>query len=54
MKFVRTAPLARYVGAVLAVMLVVSGAVRAEQIFSFDAAPGKLSKAVVPINIRSS
>src|SRR6478609_2859197 len=34
----------------LAVMLVVSGAAHAEQIFSFDATPGKLPKTVVPIN----
>src|SRR5258705_2711805 len=34
----------------LALMFVVSGAVRAEPVFSFDATPGKLSKTVVPIN----
>src|SRR6478609_11038167 len=34
----------------LAVMLVVSGAAHAEQIFSFDATPGKLPKTVVPIS----
>src|SRR5437764_13896661 len=34
----------------LALMLVVSAAVRAEPVFSFDATPGKLSKTVVPIN----
>ena len=45
-----TAPLARYVGAMLAVMLAVSGAVRAEPVFSFDATPGKLPKTVVPIS----
>ncbi len=33
----------------LAVVLVVSGAARAEPIFSFDATPGKLPKTVVPI-----
>jgi hypothetical protein len=31
-------------------VLVVSGAVRAEPMFSFDATPGKLPKTVVPIN----
>ena len=45
-----TTSLARYVGAMLALMLVVSGAVRAEPVFSFDATPGKLPKTVVPIN----
>src|SRR5256885_6678721 len=34
----------------LGLMFVVSGAVRAEPLFSFDATPGKLSKTVVPIN----
>ena len=50
MKLEATAPLARYVGAMLALMLVVSGAVRAEPVFSFDATPGKLPKTVVPIS----
>jgi aminopeptidase N len=44
------APSARYVGAMLALMFVVSGAVRAEPVFSFDATPGKLPKTVVPIS----
>src|SRR5829696_7754121 len=43
------APSARYVGAMLALMFV-SGAVRAEPVFSFDATPGKLRKTVVPIS----
>ena len=34
----------------LALMIVVSGAARAEPVFSFDATPGKLPKTVVPIN----
>ena len=34
----------------LALMFVVSGAVRAEPVFSFDATPGKLPKTVVPIS----
>lgn len=54
MKLIRTAlfaaSLTRYVGAMLAVVLVVSGAARAEPIFSFDATPGKLPKSVIPIN----
>ena len=50
MKLTETAPLARYVGAMLAVMFVVSSAVRAEPVFSFDATPGKLPKPVIPIN----
>ena len=50
MKLEAMAPSARYVGAMLALMFVVSGAVRAEPIFSFDATPGKLPKTVVPIN----
>ena len=50
MKLKETAPLARYVGAMLALMFVVSGAVQAEPVFSFDATPGKLPKTVVPIN----
>jgi hypothetical protein len=37
-----TAPLARHFGAMLALMFVVSGAVRAGPVFSFDATPGKL------------
>jgi aminopeptidase N len=49
-KLKETAPLARYVGAMLALMFVVSGAVQAEPGFSFDATPGKLPKTVVPIN----
>jgi hypothetical protein len=49
-KLEETAPLARYVGAMLALMLVVSGVVRAEPVFSFDATPGKLPKTVVPIS----
>jgi hypothetical protein len=44
-----TAPLARYAGAMLALMFVVSG-VRAEPAFSFDATPGKLPKTVVSID----
>jgi hypothetical protein len=48
------APSARYVGAMLALMFVVSGAVRAEPVFSFDATPGKLPKTVVPIPIQSN
>jgi aminopeptidase N len=43
------APLARCVGAMLVLMFVVSGAVRAEPVFSFDATPGKLPT-VVPIS----
>ena len=54
MKLIRTAlftaSLTRYVGAILAVVLVASGAAHAESIFSFDATPGKLPKTVVPIN----
>ena len=50
MKLVRTASLARYVGAMLAVVLVASCAARAEAVFSFDATPGRLPKTVVPIN----
>ena len=54
MKLIQTAPLtaslARYFSAMLAVMLVVSGAARAEPVFSFDATPGKLPKTVVPIS----
>ena len=42
--------LARYFSAMLAVVLVVSGAARAEPVFSFDATPGKLPKTVVPIS----
>jgi 4-hydroxy-tetrahydrodipicolinate synthase len=37
-----TAPLARHFGAMLALMFVVSGAVRAGPVFSFDATPSKL------------
>lgn len=50
MKFIETARLTRYFGAMLAVIIVVAGAARAEPVFSFDATPGKLPKAVVPIN----
>ena len=50
MKFTETAPLARYVGVMLALVFVVSGPVRAEPVFSFDATPGKLPKTVVPIS----
>jgi len=42
--------LARYVGTMLAAVLVASCAARAEPIFSFAATPGKLPKTVVPIN----
>jgi hypothetical protein len=49
-KLVRTASLARYVGTMLAAVLVASCAARAEPIFSFAATPGKLPKTVVPIN----
>jgi aminopeptidase N len=49
-KLIETASLARYLSAMLAVVLVVSGSAHAEPVFSFDAAPGKLPKAVVPIN----
>jgi aminopeptidase N len=49
-KLVWTASLTRHLGAMLAVVLVASGAARAEQIFSFDATPGKLPKTVVPIH----
>jgi len=51
---IETASLARYFSAMLAVMLVVSGAAHAEQFFSFDATPGKLPKTVVPSAIQSS
>ena len=50
MKLIETASLARYFSAMLAVMLVVSGAARAEPAFSLDATPGKLPKTVVPIH----
>jgi hypothetical protein len=49
-KLTQTAPLARYVGAMLALMFMVSGALRSEPVFSFDATPGKLPKTVVPIS----
>jgi aminopeptidase N len=49
-KLIETASLARYFSAMLAVVLVVSGAARAEPVFSFDATPGKLPKTVVPIS----
>lgn len=48
MKLVRIASLARFLSVMLAVVIVASGAVRAEEIFSFDATPGKLPKTVVP------
>ena len=50
MKLIVTASLARFFGVMLALMLVVSGAVRAEPVFSFDTTPGKLPKTVVPID----
>ena len=50
MKLIETASLARYLSAMLAVVLVVSGSAHAEPVFSFDATPGKLPKTVVPIN----
>ena len=50
MKLIVTASLARYCGAMIVMMIVVTGAVRAEPVFSFDATPGKLPKTVVPIN----
>ena len=50
MKLIVTAPLARYCGAMIVMMIVVTGAVRAEPVFSFDATPGKLPKTVVPIS----
>jgi aminopeptidase N len=46
--------LARYCGAMIVMMIVVTGAVRGEPVFSFDATPGKLPKTVVPITIQSS
>jgi aminopeptidase N len=49
-----TTPLARYCGAMIVMMIVVTGAVRGEPVFSFDATPGKLPKTVVPITIQSS
>ena len=49
MKLKETAPLARYAGAMLALMFVVTG-VRAEPAFSFEATPGKLPKTVVSID----
>ena len=42
--------LGAFLGVILALMLVVSGAVQAEPVFSFDATPGKLPKTVVPID----
>jgi aminopeptidase N len=45
-----TTSLARCAGAMLAVMMVLSGAARGEAVFSFDATPGRLPKTVVPIN----
>ncbi|MEH2523161.1 MULTISPECIES: M1 family metallopeptidase [unclassified Bradyrhizobium] len=50
MKLTETAPLTRRFGAMLVLMLVISGAARAEPVFSFDSTPGKLPKTVVPIN----
>ena len=50
MKFKETASLARYVGAMLALMFLISGAACAEPVFSFDTTPGKLPKTVVPIS----
>ena len=47
---IKTASLARYFSAMLAVVLVVSGTAHAEHFFSFDATPGKLPKTVVPIS----
>jgi hypothetical protein len=44
------APLARCAAVMLALIFVVSGAVLAEPVFPFDAAPGKLPKTVVPIS----
>src|SRR4029450_569708 len=41
---------ARFFGAMLALILAVSGAAQAEPVFSFDATPGKLPKTVVPIS----
>jgi hypothetical protein len=49
-KLIVTAPLARYCGAMIVMMIVLTGAVRAEPVFSFDATPGKLPKTVVPIS----
>ena len=46
----RTTSLLRCFGIMLALVSAVSGAAQAEPIFSFDATPGKLSKAVVPIH----
>jgi len=40
----------RRLAATLALMVSISGAALAEQVFSFDATPGKLPKNVVPIN----
>lgn len=48
MKLIVTTPLARYCGAMIVMMIVVTGVVRAEPVFSFDATPGKLPKTVVP------
>ena len=50
MKLIVMASLARYCGAMIAMMILVTGAVRAEALFSFEATPGKLSKTVVPIS----
>jgi len=49
-KLIGTASLARYFGVLLVVIIVASGVAQAEPVFSFDATPGKLPKAVVPIS----
>ncbi|WFU15962.1 M1 family metallopeptidase [Bradyrhizobium sp. CB3481] len=50
MKLKQAAVLTRYFGAMLALMIAVSGSVHAEPVFSFDATPGKLPKTVVPFH----
>src|SRR3954451_12703992 len=40
----------RRLGAALALMLISAGAAWAEQVFSFDATPGKLPKNVIPLH----
>jgi hypothetical protein len=40
----------RRLAAALALMLSISGAALAEQVYSFDATPGKLPKGVIPIH----
>ena len=52
MKLIVMAPLACYCGAMIVMMILVTGAVRAEAPFSFDATPGKLPKTVVPVQLR--